>query len=163
MRQVLDKVATEVPDGYHAAWPLGRGGQARARQRRWPAPVLGDDQERAPAFAQVEPLPDATHPPPAGPAYVLSSPDDPSLLTLTTRRGRWAIALDQQYGEAVVHQREPEPIVLVCMECLLTNAPPASERHHEPHPFVHPEHCGDCATFNPHPRQFDPLPWTGIL
>jgi hypothetical protein len=48
------------------------------------------------ANAQAEQPPDATGPPPPGPAYVLSSPNDPSGLTLTTRTGRWAIELDPQ-------------------------------------------------------------------
>jgi hypothetical protein len=48
------------------------------------------------AYAQSEQPPDPAGPPPPGPAYVLSSPNDPNSLTLTTRNGRWAIELDQQ-------------------------------------------------------------------
>ncbi len=68
------------------------------------------------ASAQVAPLPDATTPPPTGPAYVLDAPNGPDWLVLATQSGRWLIQLDQgTCGPAVI---APDSNVLVDFDAL---------------------------------------------
>jgi NMD protein affecting ribosome stability and mRNA decay len=85
--------------------------------------------------------------------YVLPLKDAP-------RWERHRPAFCAECGQPVVVDGEDDGARLVCMDCLLKDVPPTTSTF-EPHPFMHPEHCAECATFNPHPRRFDPPTWSG--
>jgi hypothetical protein len=88
--------------------------------------------------------------------YVLPLKDAPRFYPV-----RYAAALCSECGQPVVDGVDKtEPAVLVCMDCLLKDSPPL-ESPLEPHPFMHAEHCAECATFNPWPRRVDPPTWHG--
>jgi len=58
------------------------------------------------------------------------------------------------------------PVRLVCMECLLasgTNTGASIEDRLKPHPFVHGQHCAECATFAPFRAKYDARGWNGVL
>ena len=98
----------------------------------------------------------------AGAATALTRPERFRFVLPLKDAPRWerhAPAFCSACGQSVV-DGGGEPAVLVCMDCLLKDSPPLQSRI-EPHPFVHAEHCAECATFNPWPRRCDPPTWHG--
>jgi NMD protein affecting ribosome stability and mRNA decay len=75
---------------------------------------------------------------------------------------RYAPAACAECGQPVVVDDEADEARLVCMDCLLKDAPPLEPRPPlGPHPFLHTEHCADCLAFAPYRRKYDAKPWNG--
>jgi hypothetical protein len=52
------------------------------------------------------------------------------------------------------------------MDCLLASSTATSESIEDrlkPHPFVHGQHCAECATFAPLVAKYEAKGWNGIL